>query len=104
MAGASTKKTQGTRMVDATMYANGYIQLTSVDTATSIGTVPDDTILVIIIAEAQAIRWRDDAVNPTATVGMPLAVGQQYIYNGEISKLVFISQTAGAKVNLSFYK
>lgn len=88
----------------------GYVQMTSVDAATGL-TFPSSVIsggvmnpnFVMIVPEAQAIRWRDDGVAPTATVGMPLAVGQLLAYDGDLNKIQVISQVAGAKVNLSFY-
>lgn len=58
---------------------------------------------VMIVAEAQAVRWRDDGVAPTATVGMPLAVGATLLYDGDLNKIQFIAQTAGGIINSSFY-
>lgn len=60
--------------------------------------------LAIITAEAQAVRYRDDGVAPTATVGMPLAVGVAVEYQGTISALQFIAQTSGGIVNVLFYR
>lgn len=84
----------------------GYQQV-AVDTAKAL-TIPaacdSSPTLVVITAEAQAVRYRDDGTNPTATVGMPLAVGQVLNYEGTISAITFISQTSGAKVNALFYR
>lgn len=84
----------------------GYQQV-AVDSATAL-TVPaackGSPVLVVITPEAQAVRYRDDGTNPTATVGMPMAVGQVLNYEGTISAITFISQTAGAKVNALFYR
>lgn len=86
----------------------GYCQLTSVDTSTLIsscsGGIPAGATSALIVAEAQAIRYRDDGVAPSATVGMPLAVGATILYPGTLSAVRVISQTAGAKVNILFYK
>lgn len=89
----------------------GYQQIT--DLSASIGlTLPatDPTGLsctpafALIIAETQGVRWRDDGVAPTASVGMPLAVGIPLQYDGDLSKIRFIEQAASAKLNISYYR
>lgn len=96
-------KSQGIRVVDSTVYpVPGSYQQITVTTAQSL-TVPDDAILAVIVPQAQAVRWRDDGTAPTATVGMPMAVGEKLIYNGDIRKLQFIAQTAGGVINVSYY-
>lgn len=88
----------------------GYQQLTSIDTAVSL-TIPTTlcgpgpVTMIQFTAEAQAIRYRDDGVAPTAAVGIPIAVGTLPVtYEGSITKIQFISQTSGAKLNISYYK
>ncbi|QIP09038.1 hypothetical protein [Bradyrhizobium symbiodeficiens] len=59
----------------------------------------------MIKAEAQAVRYRDDGTAPTATVGFPMATADEpFVYQGTISKLQFIEQTASAKLNVLFYR
>lgn len=83
--------------------ALGYQQLATLTTATGL-TVPAGTTMIRIIAESQAVRWRDDGTNPTATVGQPLAVGVEMIYTADSAgKLKFIEQTAGGKLNVTYY-
>jgi hypothetical protein len=56
------------------------------------------------IPETQAVRWRDDGTNPTATVGMPLAVGDTlFLDTSALAVVKFIEQTASAKLNVSYY-
>lgn len=86
----------------------GYFKSTAVDTATSLATimttVPLGTALLIISAETQAIRWRDDGVDPTATIGYPLAAGAELRYTArDLSRLRFISQVNGALLNIVCY-
>lgn len=88
----------------------GYQQLTSIDTASTL-TVPTPASCggavsaALIKAEAQAVRYRDDGVAPTTTVGMPLAIGEPGLfYEGTLTKLQFISATAGAKLNVLYYR
>lgn len=67
-------------------------------------TPPVGAVYAVFNCETQAIRWRDDGVNPTATIGQPLAVG--VLYQTETSNLAairVISQTAGAIVNVTYY-
>ena len=87
----------------------GYQQITSLSSATSL-TVPSTDVnglscrpsIAMITPETQAVRWRDDAA-PTASVGMPLAAGVTLQYDGDLTKIQFIEQTAGAKLNISYY-
>jgi hypothetical protein len=88
----------------------GYQQITALSTATGL-TVPYVDLnglncrpsIALITPEGQAVRWRDDDVNPTASVGMPLAVGVTLQYDGDLTKIKFIEQTASAKINISYY-
>lgn len=81
----------------------GYVQVTSLAAAVAISGVPNQVKSVLIQAETQNVRWRDDGVNPTAAVGMLLAAGDTMKYNGNISALKFIEVAASAKLNVSFY-
>jgi hypothetical protein len=88
----------------------GYQQITSLSSATKL-TVPQKDLgglagsprIAIITPEAQAVRWRDDGVAPTASVGMPLAAGVTLQYDGDINQIQFIEQTGGAKLNITYY-
>lgn len=82
----------------------GYQQITSLSSATAL-TVPTGAQVAIVTAESQAVRFRDDGTNPTASVGMPIASGQSYTFNraDELAKLKFIEQTASATINVSYY-
>lgn len=88
----------------------GYQQITSLSSSSAL-TVPANgpagTALMptkaVIIPETQAVRWRDDGTAPTASVGMPLAVGQPLEYDGDLRKIRFIEQAASAKLSVSYY-
>ena len=83
--------------------ALGYQQITTLGSAQAL-TVPEGTSLAIITPEVQAIRWRDDGVDPTAAVGYPLPVGAELQYTSKnIKQLKFIEQTAGAVLNIVYY-
>lgn len=80
----------------------GYQQITSLSSSTAL-TVPRGAIVALIQPETQAVRWRDDGTAPTASVGMPLAVGETLPYTGYLENLRFIEQVASAKLNIAYY-
>jgi len=87
----------------------GYQQIT-VDSAKSL-TVPTTTpeglnakpVFALIVAEGAAVRWRDDNTAPTASIGMPLAIGVPLQYDGDLNKIRFIQQAATGIINVSYY-
>lgn len=93
----------GQPVQDAVLAAAGYQQLTSLAAAAGL-TVPDGTLMAIIQAETQNVRWRDDGTNPTTSVGMVLAAGTSLVYTGSFAAIKFIEVTASAKLNVSYYK
>lgn len=81
----------------------GYQQITSLSSATAL-TVPAGTAVAIITPQTQAVRWRDDGTSPTASVGYPLAVGDELYYDSaSVASLKFIEQTASAAINVAYY-
>lgn len=81
----------------------GYEQITDTDAAFGL-TVPNGATSAVITAEAQDVRYRDDGIDPTASIGMPLAKGLPLQYSGTLSKITFIAQTNGAILNVSYYR
>jgi hypothetical protein len=92
----------------------GYAQSGVVDAGISINSltfanaaapgIPTGTYLLLIQPQGQAVRWRDDGIAPTATVGYPLAVGSELRYTaGALNALKVISQVAGALINVVAY-
>ena len=88
----------------------GYQQITSLSSAQTL-TVPatdkngmnQKPTFALIVAETQNVRWRDDGTAPTASVGMPLVAGVPLQYDGDLTKIQFIEQSASAKLNISYY-
>jgi hypothetical protein len=88
----------------------GYQQITSLGIAKGL-TVPelDKTGLkqmptfALITPLTGAVRWRDDGVDPTATVGMPLAAGVTLQYDGNLKGIKFIDNGGTAELNISYY-
>ncbi len=90
------------RTWDAVLKPLGYEQVTGLSAVKTL-TVPDTARAALIVAETQAVRWRDDGTNPTASVGMPLAVDTPYWYTGDLGAIKFIEAVASAKLNVSYY-
>ena len=96
----------------------GYIQIPSVTLAasTSLASLAPSTAYnattglwtaqaVLLRAEAQNIRWRDDGTAPTATVGQLLLPGDPpFFYPVSPGALQFIYATAGGILNVTFLK
>ena len=90
----------------------GYQQITnlSASTALTIPTRSNQTgvagtpTVAVIIPTGAAVRWRDDGVAPTATIGMPLASDGVLIYDGDLTRIRFIQQSANGVLNVSYYK
>lgn len=85
----------------------GHVQLTSLATAVafSAAQIPARSKRVLLQAETQNIRFRDDGTSPTASVGMILLAGATpFEYVGDISTIQFIQVTTSAKLNAAFYE
>lgn len=80
----------------------GYQQITSLSSSTAL-TVPAGATLALIVPETQNVRWRDDGVAPTATVGMLVPANSSMSYDGDLKAIRFIAATSGAILNVSYY-
>jgi hypothetical protein len=101
-----------TAIRDTQLRPLGYIQLTSLSAATGLTTaqVPTGTKALLIQAETQSVRYRDDfhinATAPTAAVGMLIPSSSSVWYNGfrfDNAVLQFIEIAVSAKLNILFY-
>ena len=81
----------------------GYQQIVGLVAATSL-TVPTGATLADITIEGQPIRYRDDGVAPTATVGMLLYQSQSFRYSGSLAAIQFIQTAATATLDISYYR
>ena len=88
----------------------GYQQITVLTTPQSL-TVPTTNreglnakpTLALFIVEGQAVRWRDDGIAPTPSVGMPTGAGMSFSYDGDLKNIKFVEQAPGAILNISYY-
>lgn len=82
----------------------GYQQIVSATLAASTAlTVPAEAQYAVIVPDTQAVRWRDDGTAPTAAIGMPVAAGQPFTFDGDLTTIRFIRQAAGAILNVAYY-
>lgn len=81
----------------------GYVQMTSLSTATALPSVPSGTVEAFILCTGQTVYWRDDGTNPTATVGMPLVINQPFPYTGSMPRLKIIETSPSATCNVTYY-
>jgi hypothetical protein len=80
----------------------GYQQITSL--SASVGLTPPNGATVALIAVSVApIRYRDDGIAPTATVGMPIGIGQTFQYMSDLDDIRFIQQSAGGVLDILYY-
>lgn len=87
----------------------GYQQIAAASTtaATKL-TVPANRLGIkptwcLIQAETQALRYRDDGVAPTTSVGQLIPAGATLEYTGDINNIQLINATAGAIANITYY-
>ena len=66
-------------------------------------TVPPGAKVAYVEVGAAAVRWRDDGVAPTATVGMPVAAGDALVYNAGLTAIRFIAQGGSPVLDVSYY-
>ncbi len=103
-------------ILDGSLIPMGYTQMAAgvASTATGLQSIPTGARYVWIIPTTQGVRFRDDGTSPTASVGMPIAADQGVIYaamsaaasSQDLTSVGFklIEQSAGAIVNLSYYR
>lgn len=90
---------------DVPVASGGQItSLTSAVGLSTLATIPSTATRVLLQAEDQDIRWRDDGTDPTTSVGMKLEARQTIEYAGDLSAIRFIAVVAGAKLNVLYYR
>ena len=88
----------------------GYCQLGSLGSATALSScngsagIPARANEAYICAETEGVRYRDDGVAPTATVGQPMGAGSCLFYAGTLSALLFIQESGSATLDVLFYR
>lgn len=81
----------------------GFQVITDLSVAVSLA-LPAGTTKMVLSVENSAIRWRQDGVAPTSTVGHMLDAGSTLVHDwGGLSNFQAIQVAAGATVNVSYY-
>lgn len=65
-------------------------------------TVPQFAASAHICVETAIARYTDDGTTPSATIGLPLAIGQCFDYPGPLAQFQIIG--SGATMDVSYYK
>jgi hypothetical protein len=83
----------------------GFRQIAAGGLAGAVGlTIDAGTEAVQVQPEAQNVRYRDDGVAPTATVGFTLFAGTLYTFSvAQAASMQFIQVAAGAILNYANY-
>jgi hypothetical protein len=95
----------------------GYCQITSLGSAVFLvtascatGSVPAGATIAEICVSTQTIRYRDDGVAPTTSVGMPVAPNSSTLPNCfsyaiiPMTAMQLIAVTGSPTIDISFYK
>lgn len=89
--------------LDGNLTPRGYEQITNLSSVAAL-TVPNNARVAFIQAETQDVRWRDDQVDPSSSVGIILSKDSDgFWYNGSLDDIRFIEIAASAKLNISYY-
>jgi len=91
-----------TSVIDQALIPDGYYQVTDLSSVCGLG--GGNGRVALIQCLNQNIRWRDDGNDPTSSVGVRLHAGESIWYIGDLRKVRFIEETAGAELNVSTYK
>lgn len=108
---------QSTTIVKSGPYNSlGFCQITSAVSAVplatsscSTGSVPNGASIMEICVETSGIRYRDDGVAPTTSVGIPVVPASSSIPNcyayaiKNLSKVQFIAISGSIIIDISFY-
>lgn len=83
----------------------GYQQIAAATLAAATAlTVPAGADYAVIVSATSTVSWRDDGVEPTAAIGMPVAAGVPFAYEGDLSAIKFILITGSPVLHVSYYQ
>ena len=97
---------RGARHKEFEDHPAGYEQLTVANSAVGFASIPPDANKAIIVVETATIRYRDDGVNPTSSVGTKQFVNSTLILDGRDKIVSFKSIRTGAtsaKLSINYY-
>jgi len=89
--------------LDTQLVPLGYQQIADLSDVAKLHP-PTGAVYALITVAGQTVRWRDDRTYPTASVGMQIRDGRELWYTGDLSSIAFIEESAGAELNIAFYR
>ena len=100
---------RGEEVVSGTRRPLGYQQILNATLQNAVSLTPPTLgagqywLYAVIQANGGTIRWRDDGVAPTSSVGMVIASGGELLYAGELEKIQLIASTGTPIADISYY-
>lgn len=86
------------------LFPLGFLQVPLSTTIVSeLPAPPTGTAIALLKIEGGPARYRDDGIDPTATVGMPMAVGESLVYDALMIDMRLIAQSNGSIVDVAYY-
>ena len=87
----------------------GYVQIAALGSGAGgsglpLSSVSGTATICLITCEGSGIRWRDDGVAPTQSIGFPLNSGDSLLYGGTLTAFLMIPQSGAPTVDISFYR
>lgn len=102
-----TDKTSTIWAKPAKLYSCGYEQVIVGEVAVGLNP-PAGSESCVIYVESRDVRYRDDGISPTDSLGMVITSGQTITYHGDLSAIKFIrtgvALSSTAKINVSYYR
>ena len=91
--------------VDGNLKPAGFEQISSLSSATGLNVPTTKPVprIAVVQAISQNVRWRDDGIVPSASVGMQLGAGNDILFTGDLSAIQFIEEAASAELNVAYY-
>jgi hypothetical protein len=82
----------------------GYTQVAALTAAAAqpLPSIPTGAVRALVIA-TEPIRVREDGVEPTAAVGMPVAADTYVEFSGSLGTVSLIAQVADAVLDITYY-
>jgi len=81
----------------------GHQKVTVSSTAQALPSIPAQARRAVIRPLLDAITYRDDGTDPTATTGFPILKDEVFVYDGDLATFKMIRITIDADVRIVYY-
>lgn len=84
----------------------GFQQLTITSASVTTLTVPNGSRIAEICVESNSVRYRDDGVAVTSSVGMPVTASATpcFQYSGNLVAIQFVAVSSSTTLDVSYYR